>query len=73
MVFQMNNIDYYVKMWFQLLTYCEDTSNFDAKIFKQKHDEYAKRWAKQTIEQQGKICEQIHWMLTKPMGTFCKI
>jgi hypothetical protein len=55
----MSNVEFYVDKWFELLNYCQQIT-FDSKIFKQKHDEYAKRWAKQDLIEQGEICNIIY-------------
>ena len=55
----MTNAQMYAEKWFAILAYCK-SDKVDAKEFRQMHDEYAKRWAKQSLEEQGSICNIIH-------------
>ena len=48
-----------LKMFYDLIRYCENKEKYDFEIFAIYHDNYAKLWSKLSIEQQGFISEVI--------------
>jgi hypothetical protein len=55
------NPDFMVELYKSLQTYCS-APDFDAGVFRLKHDEYAKRYQKLTYEQQGEIAERVNYV-----------
>ena len=47
-----------IGQYINLLEYCKKTDK-DQKEFKKLSEEYAKRWSRISIEDQGEICESI--------------
>jgi len=48
-----------IALYFDLLAYCEAKEGFDAKIFKERHDEYSKKYQKLDQSDQGLIAEHV--------------
>lgn len=48
-------IEELVKEWFVILAYCDDKANFDAKFFKMKHDNWASRYKRMSLIEQGEV------------------
>ena len=51
-------IKQFVDNWITLRDYCSDPT-FDSKVFKIRHDNLAKAWAKLPFDIQGEICHYI--------------
>lgn len=51
---------YFVQVFFDLIAYCNDDKLFNLHEFKRRHDEYSKKYAKLSQEDQGFIAEQIN-------------
>ena len=50
----------FIHKYFDLITYCEDKSSFNQKIFKAMHYEYAKKYQNLDQEKQGFIAKEIN-------------
>lgn len=50
----------FIQKFFDLISYCEDESSFNAKTFKTMSDDYGKKYQKLDQSDQGFIAEQIN-------------